>query len=1218
MKVVEENPYVGPRTFRKEESHLFFGRDREASDLLALVVSEQLVLFYAQSGAGKSSLINTRLIPGLEDKNYEVLPVGRVSGDLSEGQGTENIFIDNLFRSLVHQEINLTGLSLADFLARLNINDQGYFYDDRPAPASSPEEEFVPWRRVLIIDQFEELFSTHPESWEKREGLFQQLAGAMQEDPYLWVVLVMREDYIAALDPYAHLLPGGLRVRYYMQRLGREAALKAVKGPVQDLRPYAEGVAEKLVDDLCRIKVQKPDGTLDSQPGQYVEPVQLQVVCYSLWDNLAQVGPYITEKDLQDVGDVDQTLGKYYEERVSSVAKAKKVQERLIREWFEKKLITVGGIRSLVLQEPNKKSGGLNDDVIQALQSDLVRAEQRGGATWYELTHDRLVEPILANNQNWFKENLSPLQRQAALWKDQGQNESWLLSGQALVGVEQWGKVHQGELTDTETEFLKASRSRFERERRAKWLTRLIAVMGVVAIILAFFAYRATLDARRQTRIATARLLAAQAQSILASGNSKQMTAVLLAAQSMRMSPSIEAVQVLQNNLLARSLSSMTHKGSVNAVAFSRDGRYIVSGSTDYTARVWEASTGQEVARMTHTARVDSVAFSPDGKFVVSGSKDKTARVWEAMTGKEISRMTHGARVNSVAFSPDGRYVVSAGLDKTARVWEAATGKEMARMVHDAEVLVVAFSPDGRYVISAGADYTARVWEAATGKEIVHLSPEDGTVYSVAFSPDGKYVATGSEIYAYVWDAATGEQKLVVRYGERVTSIAFSPDSQYMVSGSWNHVVQVWKIEPNVEIASMSHDSNVRAVAFSPDGKYIASGGRDNTARVWDAATGREIGRTTSNATVTSVAFSPDGRYVVSGSLDNAVRVWDATAGKEVARIPHEKRVWAASFSPDGKYLVSGSGDYIVHVWEVDTGKEIVHMTHDDEVFSVAFSPDGKYIVSGSKDHTVRVWEAATGKEVAHMTHDDEVFSVAFSPDGKYIVSGSKDKTARVWEATTGKELVRVPDDDWVYAVAFSPDGRYVVSSNGNSIVRLWEATTGKEIVRMTHNPDSDVRAVAFSPDGRYVASGSADYTVRVWDAKTGQEVTRMLHDSNVRAVAFSPDGNYIASGSSDNTVRVWEWRAGTGKEITRMLHDDRLNSVAFSPDGKYVVSGAEDHIARIWLWRPEDLIEKACARVTRTLNRAEWKLYLGNVEPYQAVCPNLPLEPEGIPPATP
>ena len=286
MNAVSENPYVGPRTFLKEESHLFFGREREASDLIALVVSEQLVLFYAQSGAGKSSLINTRLIPYMESKEYEVLPVGRISGDPPAGLEPDNVFIYNLLRSLVQQDINLHDLgvlSLTSFLSNLNSNDLGFFYDDSPLPAMPEDAIYIPSRRALIIDQFEELFSTHPEAWGQREGFFSQLAQAMQDDAYLWVILVMREEYIAALDPYAHLLTGGLRIRYYMQQLGRQAALKAIKSPVQELRPYAEGVAEKLVDDLCTIKVQQPDGSLSTQPGQYAEPVQLQVVCYSLW-----------------------------------------------------------------------------------------------------------------------------------------------------------------------------------------------------------------------------------------------------------------------------------------------------------------------------------------------------------------------------------------------------------------------------------------------------------------------------------------------------------------------------------------------------------------------------------------------------------------------------------------------------------------------------------------------------------------------------------------------------------------------------------------------------------------------------------------------------------------------------------------------------------------------------------------------------------------------
>lgn len=1133
MNIIKKNPYVGPRTFLREEGDLFFGRDREASDLLALTISERLVLFYAQSGAGKSSLINTRLIPGLENKGYEVLPVGRVSGDASGPQPAENIFVNNLLRSLVQQEVDATELSLASFLFNLDINDQGYYYDDRPLGEIPDTEEFRPLRRVLVIDQFEELFSTHPEAWETRENFFRELAHAMQEDSYLWVVLVMREDYIAALDPYAHLLPGGLRTRYYMQRLDRQAALQATKSPVEESRPYEEGVAEKLVDDLRRIKVQKPDGTWATQAGQYVEPVQLQVVCYSLWENLSPEGIHITEGDLREIGDVDQTLGRYYEERVLAVAVAKNVREHLIRQWFERKLITAGGIRGLVLQDPTNSNSEVSDEVIQALQSDLVRAEKRAGATWYELTHDRLVEPILENNRSWFEENLSPLQRQAALWNDQGKNESWLLTGRALAGVEEWANIHGSDLSDTEAEFLEASRSVFRRERRARWLTRLIAFMGLLAIGLAVFAYQASLDARRQTGIATARLLAAQAQSIWATGNSKQMTAVLLAIQSMRMFPSIEAVQVLQNNFLALATSSMTHRSRVTSVAFSPDGRYVVSASADYTARVWETASGREIARMTHEGVVTSVAISPDGKYTISGSTDKTARIWETANSREIARMVNEDIVNSVAFSPEGGDV-----------------------------------------------------------------------------------AAGSEIYAHVWDATTGEEKFPIRFGERVTSVTFSPDGAYVAAGSWNHMVQVWEIQTGERVSTMIHDSNVRSVAFSPDGRYVVSGSRDNTARVWDAATGREVARMTHNDTVSSVAFSPDGKFVVSGALDHWVRVWAATASKEIIRMRYDERVWSVAFSPDGKYVISGGGDYTARLWEMTTGHEFTQMMHDDEVFSVAFSPDGSYMVTGSEDHTIRLWETATGQQSAQMNHDDEVFSVAFSPDGKTVVSGSKDNTARIWDAATGREINRLIHDNWVNTVAFSPDGQYVVSGSQDFHIRIWEVSTARVFAQMSH--EGNVRTASFSPDGMYVVSGSQDHTVRVWDAATGDEVIRMIHDSNVRTVAFSPDGKYVGSGSSDNTIRIWEWNGTESKEITRMLHDGRLNSIAFSPDGNFVMSGAEDGIVRVWVWHPEDLIEKACSRVTRTLNREEWRLYLGDFEPYKAVCPDLPLIPETIPSSSP
>jgi WD40 repeat protein len=155
---------------------------------------------------------------------------------------------------------------------------------------------------------------------------------------------------------------------------------------------------------------------------------------------------------------------------------------------------------------------------------------------------------------------------------------------------------------------------------------------------------------------------------------------------------------------------------------------------------------------------------------------------------------------------------------------------------------------------------------------------------------------------------------------------------------------------------------------------------------------------------------------------------------------------------------------------------------------------------------------------------------------------------------------------------------------------------------------DKAVSAVAFSPDGKYVVSGSDDNTARVWEAGTGREIAGMTHDSPVTSVDFSPDGKYVVSGSDDNTARVWE--AATGEEVARITHDDIVDSVAFSPDGRYVVSGSEDNTARVWMWQSNDLIENACKYMPRNLTRAEWKQYIGDALPYQAVCENLPIEP--------
>ncbi|MDX1521007.1 MAG: hypothetical protein R3264_05235, partial [Anaerolineae bacterium] len=287
---------------------------------------------------------------------------------------------------------------------------------------------------VLIIDQFEEIITTHPARWEDREGFFQQLEQAMLDDPLLWVVLTMREDYIAQLEPYKHLLSNNLRAKYYMQRMGYDAALEAVKNPAERYgRPFAEGVAESLVDNLRQIRVQDPQspGELEIRPGQFIEPVQLQVVCFQLWENLKDRPlDYITEQDLKELGNVDTALGQFYEKALERVIKQTNVTEIELRNWFETKLITEAGTRGTVYQGTDF-TGGIPNEAVNLLANEyLVRAEVKAGGTWYELVHDRLVYPILQANQMWKLDQ--PIIQLAHNWIEDRRNPDRLLQTQQL------------------------------------------------------------------------------------------------------------------------------------------------------------------------------------------------------------------------------------------------------------------------------------------------------------------------------------------------------------------------------------------------------------------------------------------------------------------------------------------------------------------------------------------------------------------------------------------------------------------------------------------------------------------------------------------------------------------------------------------------------------------------------------------------------------------
>jgi hypothetical protein len=436
-------PYVGPRPFERGDRDLFFGREREANDLLSLIVAHRVLVLYAQSGAGKTSLLNARLIPLLEQEGFEVFPPARVQGLIPPGVDPREIL--NLYT--FNTQVSLGGrIDQPRELAQSSI---ATFLTGRPHP---PDEDGLPAPRVVIFDQFEELFAVYQDRWRDRTGFFEQVGEALEADPLLRVVLVMREDYIARLDPYAALLPGRLRTRMRLERLREDAALQAVIGPLRGTgRSFAEGVAQAVVAELMKIKVEIDPGKVELVPGEFVEPVQLQVVCQSLWRELPEQVHVITRQHLERYAHIERVLARFYDEAVGEAAQASGVEEGELRDWCEKTLITSMGTRGTVYRT-HKMTGGIPNAAMDVLERKyLIRAEWRAGTRWYELSHDQLIEPVRESNRLWTVRN----------------ERSWIASIR-IEPVRESNRLSTGpQQGTTETTGMSSARAAAERNRRA-------------------------------------------------------------------------------------------------------------------------------------------------------------------------------------------------------------------------------------------------------------------------------------------------------------------------------------------------------------------------------------------------------------------------------------------------------------------------------------------------------------------------------------------------------------------------------------------------------------------------------------------------------------------------------------------------------------------------------------------------------------------------------
>ncbi len=1178
-----ENPYKGLRAFGEADAADFFGRNSLIQALLIRMAEEgdlsRFLAVVGPSGSGKSSVVRAGLLPalrrgGLPDSDkwfiVEMIPGAHP--------------LEELEAALLRVAINPPD----SLLAQLRESERGLH---RAVKRILPADEDI--ELVLVIDQFEEIFTLVEDEAVRSHFLDSLLTAALDPASRLRIVITLRADFTDRPLQYVDFGELVRRQSEFVLPLTPDELEQAITGPTKRAGLMLEpGLVSTIIDDI------------GDQPGT------LPLLQYALTELFERrEGRKLTLAAYQASGGVLGALARRAGELYDDLDEP---GQEAARQLFLR-LVTLGEgtedtrrrvLRSeLVAIQPPSNSPLWGEDY---LISPPLGGNERGlnavinifgkyrlltfdhdpvtrGPT-VEVAHEALIREW-GRLREWLNESREDIRQERALaraaeeWDRHQRDESFLLRGARLEQIEKWQEITTLMQTPLEQEFIgqsvqqraqeqqvettrKAREDRLERRSR-NFLRGLVAVFAVAAIIsaaLGLYAFQ-----QRQVALdnaAEAQNVALVAGSQAALANNDTDAALALAWQAVNLNPDSALAQA-QLSEVAYTPGTVHryvgHTDSVTSVALSPDEKTMLSTSWDGVLMLWDIETGEILRQFEgHTNAINDVDFSADGRMAISGSEDKTAILWDVQTGQIIRRFdSYNTAIVAVEFSPDGQSIVAAGWDDGLPVirWDIETGQVIQRYEGNATGMQgLAFTPDGSAILSGSNDGIVFLWDAHTG-QIIHqmdagLDEASGSLREIIISPDGRTAISGIEnSEMLLWDLSTGE--LIRRYPV---------------------------------------DGGVLTVAFHPNDGSVFVGTGTSTFIQLDLQAGEILNTFTGhNEVIMDVEIFANGRYAISASADKTLRLWEFERGQVMRRFAEPGGLlFEVDLSPDGRTALSGLTDGTVTLWDVATGKMIRQYTDDQPVMAVTFSPDGQTALIGTgyrfaqkieQGHII-LWDVETGQEIRRFEGQPYVvYDVEFSPDGKRAVSSGNGAMAILWDVETGQEIRRFEDyftdNPWplesFWDVEFSPDGRTVLAAYGKGPIVRWDVETGAQLDPLVGHVDSGATGITFSPNGRRFVSSGWDTQAILWDTKTGGIIRRFTnHVGPIGQIDFSPDERLMLGGSADGTTTLWHVESG---EVIRRYNNDFVMQSVFSVDGRQALMGF--HNGAVELWRMDTTLEE-------------------------------------------
>jgi len=1088
------SPFKFLDSYTKEDREIFFGRDQEITDLYRRIFESRILLVYGVSGTGKSSLINCGLASRFDDSDW--LPV-----NVRRGR--------NIIESL-NEAFNKQVLTPLKKNLSVSQKLQSIYLD-----------HFKPV--YLIFDQFEELFLFG--SSEEKTDFIKLIKDVVESETQCRVIFIIREEYLAGITEFEYDLPDIFSNRFRVEKMKRVNSINAIEGPckIHNIETE-EGFSEELIDKLC------PAGNeIELTFMQiYLDRVfRIAVAERETTDNLQ-----FSKEMLTRAGSVSDLLGQFLEEQIRelddpdtgmTILKSFVSVQGTKRQMNESEILDSIGTFGTVISE---------EDLLKYLAKfvDLRILRERDEAGHFELRHDSLASKIYEKFTAIEKDIIEVrqfLENALSVYEKRGK----LLTADDLKYIAPYeDKLY---LSKPSESFIYKSKNEISKSRKRRRNIVSVAALALIIVLSGF-----TLWALREKQKSNKNYLKARANNYIFLSQKVLESDPTIALRLREYAFSLDSVNpdIIENlNRIYYDFNFyrivLRHSIDVMSVAFSPDGKSILTGSQDSTARLWDLQGNLLQLFTGHQGIISSVAFSPDGKTILTGSIDKKARLWD-LHGNLLQEFTgHRGIIFAVAFSHDGKTILTGSTDKTARLWNLKGNEQQVFTGHEDIISSVAYSHDDKSILTGSNDKTARLWDMQ-GNTLQVFKGHESVITSVAFSPDGKDIFTGSkDSTARLWDIHGNVLRVFKGHEQMITSVAFSPEGKRLITGSWDKTARLWDLNGKVLQVFKGHEADIEGVAFSPDGKSILTGSGDKTARLWDLD-GIGIQEVRGHEEViNSVAFSHDGKRILTGSNDTTARLWDLKGNVMQVFKGHEDGIWAVAFSPDDNSILTGSSDKTARLWDLHGNTLQVFKGHEDMIWALSFSPDGKTILTGSRDKTARLWDIHGNVLQVFEGHEGSINSVAFAPDGKSMLTGSWDKTVRLW-SLQGRLLREFSGHDgYVNSVGFSPDGKSIFTGSQDKTVRLWDLQGN--VLQVFKGNDGYVSSVAFAPNGKSLLTvssaisfnmpGSEDNTACLWDLQGNELQLFKGHEGRINSVAFSPDGKIILTGSWDKTARLWE-----------------------------------------------------------------------------------------------